>query len=197
MVPTRTHTMAKTGTLLAATLLLATAASACGAQRVAFLHTYRQPGRLEGEDLKRLQFFVSQDLVLRRVVDTSEHEVTEDHAYRSVDGQLMEEIELPAGTPGLVNKVEGDTLWISFEEDGALPFQYLPKVEGEVGETYRFPYRNGRGLRYRGQYYKVVSGGLGSAVDTFLLVQAEWDSQMQDQRRTLPGRRITEITASN
>jgi len=183
--------------LLAATLLLGFAASACSSQQVAFLHKYRQPGRLGGEQLKQLQFFVSQDLVLRRVVDTSEHGVTDDHAYRSVDGQLMEEISLPEGTPGLVTKVEGDTLWVSFEEDGALPFQYLPKVAGEVGETYRFPYRNGRGLRYRGHYYRVMAGGLGSAVDTFLLVQAEWGSRMEDERRTLPGRRLADTTASN
>ncbi len=187
--------MRRSAHLLLGTLLLATLATACSSQRVAFLHDYRQPGQLGTGELKQLQFFVSQDIVLRRIVDTSEHGVTETHAYRAVQGELREEIVLPAGTPGLVTKVEGDTLWVSFEEDGALAFQYLPRVEGEIGETYRFPYRNGKSLRYRGDYYKVVAGGLGSMQDTFLLVDAEWGSRLEDERRTLPGRTLAEHAA--
>lgn len=172
--------------------LFALGLSACGTSRVAFLHAYRQPGKLGGQELKRLQFYVSEDIVLRRVEDTSEHGVTSEHAYRAVQGQLEEVVELPRGTPGLVTKIDKDTLWVSFEEDGALPFQHLPKVDGETGETYRFPYRLGRRLRYRGHYFEVIEGGLGDGPDTFLLVEAEHGLRMEDQRRTMPGRRLAD-----
>jgi len=172
--------------------LLALGASACTTSRVAFLHAYRQPGKLGAQELTRLQFYVNKDIVLRRVEDTSEHGVTSEHTYRAVKGQLEEVIELPAGTPGLVTKVDGDTLWVSFEEDGALPFQHLPKVEGEIGETYRFPYRLGRRLRYRGNYYEVVEGGLGDGRDAYLLVEAEHGLKIEDEHRKMTGRRLAD-----
>lgn len=183
--------------IIVATLALAGALAGCGTSRVAFLHAYRQPGKLGAEELKKLQFYVSKDIVLRRVEDTSQHEVTHEHAYRAIDGTLREVIELPAGTPGLVTKIDGATLYVSFEEDGALPFQYLPKVAGEVGETYRFPYRPGKRLRYRGEYYEVVEGGLGDGLDTYLLMEAEWGRKMEDRRRTMPGRRLADRAAAD
>ena len=182
---------------IAAILTLAAALAGCGTSRVAFLHAYRAPGKLGADELKSLQFYVSEDIVLRRVEDTSQHQVTEAHAYRAIDGTLREVIELPRGTPGLVTKVEGSTLWVSFEEDGALAFQYLPKVEGEIGETYRFPYRPGKHLRYRGEYYEVVEGGLGQGRDTYLLMEAEWGRKMEDRHRTMTGRRLADRGAAD
>jgi hypothetical protein len=176
-------------------LLIAAAfgATACASQRVAFLHEYRAPGRLSAKQLEGLQFFVSQEILLRREVDTSEHRVTDDHAYRFVEGKLVEEIRLPAGTPGLVTKVQPEQLLVSFEEDGMLPFEHLPAVDGVAVDGYRFPYQNGRKVKYRGAFYEVISGGLGQVIETYLLIDAKWSSRFEDERRTLRGRTIAEL----
>ena len=170
--------------------LATTAAAGCGSQRVAFLHSFREPGRLDGPALKKLQFYVSHDLVLRRTVDTSEHLVTQEHVYRSVDGELIESVEIPAGTPGLVVGVKGDLLLVSFEEQGALPFQHLPKVAGASNETYRFPFRNGKTVKYGGHTYRVIEGGLSSEDEAQLLVEAEWGSKFEREQRTVNGRTL-------
>lgn len=185
--------MARTISLLALVGLLAASAAGCTTQRVAFLHSFREPGRLDSPELKKLQFYLSEDVILRRTVDTSEHLVTRDHVYRTVDGELVESVEFPAGTPGLVVGVKGDQLLVSFEEEGSLPFQHLPKVAGESNETYRFPYRNGKLVSYRGHAYKVISGGLSSTEEAILLVEAEWGSKFEKERRTVSGRTLAEV----
>ncbi len=167
-------------------------AAGCASQRVAFLHDFRAPGRLSPKQVEGLQFFVSDDLVLRRQVDTSEHAVTRDHAYRFVDGEMIEEIRIPAGTPGLVVKVEPERLWVSFEENGVLPFDHLPSTAGLEAEGYRFPYQNGRKVKYRDAFYQVVAGGLGKDRETFLLIEAEWATRFEDQHRVISGRTLAE-----
>jgi hypothetical protein len=169
-------------------LLLGLILSGCASQRIAFLHEYRGPGRLTAKQLEGLQFYVSREIVLVREVDTSEHQVTADHRYRFVDGTLVEEIRLPAGTPGMVIEVEQGRLFVSFEEDGALPFEHLPALEGVAPEGYRFPYKNGRKVKYRGAFYEVIAGGLGQERETYLLIDADWGSRFEDQRRVLPGK---------
>ena len=173
--------------LLAIGLIL----SGCASQRIAFLHEYRAPGRLSPKQIEGLQFFVSQDIVLRRELDTSEHQVTKDHAYRFVDGKMVEEIRLFAGTPGVVTKVEPERLLVSFEEDGVLPFEHLPSLDGVAVEGYRFPFKNGRKVKYRDAFYEVIAGGLGQVHETYLLVDADWGTRFEDQRRVLPGRFAT------
>jgi hypothetical protein len=138
--------------------------------------------------LQGLQFFVSRDIVLRREVDTSEHRVTSDHVYRFVDGKLVEEIRVPAGTPGVVTKVEPNRLLVSFEEEGALPFEHLPAIDGAAIDGYRFPYKNGRKVQYRDAFYQVIAGGIGEVRETYLLIDAHWGTRFEDQRRVLPGR---------
>jgi hypothetical protein len=162
----------------------------CASQRIAFLHDYRAPGRLSAKEIEGLQFFVSQEIVLRREVDTSDHQVTADHQYRFVDGRLMEEIRVPALTPGLVVKVEAQRLLVSFEEEGVLPFEHLPEHDGAAADGYRFPYQNGKKVKYRDAFYEVVSGGLGQELETYLLIDAQWGTRFEDQRRTVRGRTI-------
>jgi hypothetical protein len=176
-------------------LLLGLISSGCAAQRIAFLHDYRAPGRLTAKQLEGLQFFVSGDIVLRREVDTSQHQVS-DRVYRYVDGKLVDEIRLPAGTPGMVTKVEDGRLHVSFEEEGALPFEYLPAMEGAAPEGYRFPFKNGRTVKYRGAFYQVIAGGLGQKYETYLLIEADWGSRFEDQRRVLPGRVVASTNTS-
>jgi hypothetical protein len=171
-------------------LALGATLAGCSSQRVAFLHSFREPGRLDGDALKKLQFYLSEDVVLRRSVDTSEHLVTREHTYRSVDGELVESVEIPAGTPGLVVGAKGDLLLVSFEEEGSLPFQHLPKMSGHSNETYRFPYRNGKLVKYRGHTYKVIAGGLSSTEEAMLLVEAEWGSKYEREKRTVGGRTL-------
>lgn len=176
--------------------------SACTVGRVAFLHGHRAPKGLEDEQLKNLQFYVSRDIVLRRDVDTSEYSVTEDATYVVVNGRLVDEIILPEWTPGLIVKATKKALWLSFEKEGSLKFEFVPDEAGypmiaddknlNTSFSYRFSAKPGTKVKYNNKTYEVISGGLGDEGDTFLLVDMTSLERSENTSRTLPGRLISE-----
>ncbi len=176
-------------TLKAALALLLLGSAGCATQRVPFLHRYRAPKGLDRAELKKLQFYVSNDLVLRREVDTSDDLVTQDHVFRSIDGRRVEEVHLPKGTPGLVVRAEASRLFVSFEKKGELVFEVLPGIVGK-STAYHFPFRNRKKVLYRGKIYRVIQGGLDDRLPSSLLVDARWESRFEDRRRVIAGRSL-------
>ncbi|NUO00978.1 MAG: hypothetical protein HUU01_10230 [Saprospiraceae bacterium] len=70
------------------------------------------------EDLKRIQFYVSDDIVMRRELGTGSTEITSGKV-RVVNGRQVEEIVIRRGTPGiLLFKPKENRFAVSFEDGG-------------------------------------------------------------------------------
>ena len=118
--------------------------------------------RLESR-LPRVQFYLSRDLVLRREMETTEEVIDiPSHRIRIERDRRILEIEFPAGTPGVLRDVDGDTLWVVFEDraDGlfrSLPFRRTPirTAASDMDDPANFVYQFAESrVRYEGAWFE-------------------------------------------
>jgi hypothetical protein len=95
--------------------------TAC-ARLVPFTHELRVEHNLKAEDLKNLQFYVSNDIKLRRELESGGRQVTGGHRLLVISGKTIEEVVVPEGTPGVAVAVDDTTLSISFEPGSSMVF---------------------------------------------------------------------------
>ncbi len=81
------------------------------------LFTEANRGHLEqkGIDMSRVQFFTDKELILRRLDPTTDTQVANGE-IRQVDQENTDELRIPRGTPGLLEKMDDGMLWINFED---------------------------------------------------------------------------------
>ena len=112
-------------------LIAAAAVVLSGCGKPAFTMAVRERYNLAPVDMRRLQFYTSGEIVLRRELPTVQRGTSGNTLLMS-DGVVVEEIVIPMKTPGVALRVEGDFLLISFSRehpDRALWF--TTKKEGE------------------------------------------------------------------
>ena len=144
-------------------------------------YTHRQSFSLNEDDLKKIQFYVSEDVVAQ---------VKEPTATQS--------FLIPSMTPGVVTAAGPNWVKVSFREGGAdVPFVADPKQndsryyiasEVEGGKSFRRVTEvPGRVFIYKGTQLNLVSGA-----DAMLLV--DWDSwdKVAERRKVTDGRRVGE-----
>jgi hypothetical protein len=68
-------------------------------------------------ELQQIQFYVSDDIVLQRYLSGTEKSI-EGGVVKMVNGREVEEIMIPAGTPGVVTGTSGNILHVSFDNSG-------------------------------------------------------------------------------
>ena len=74
---------------------------------------------LSDPEIKHLQFYTSETIILRRAAAESERALSPQHQFRMINGTLVEEVVIPAGTPGVVVSVDALGLVLSFEDSDA------------------------------------------------------------------------------
>jgi hypothetical protein len=125
---------------LIAALMASSAFSSGCASLVPFTQEIRSQHNLTDDDLQHLQFYVSNEVTLRREIE-SRGRIISGGQLEVTSGKLVEEVVIQEHTPGVVVTVGGDALAISFEEGSALTFSLqsgsvepLPlRVEPETG----------------------------------------------------------------
>lgn len=128
------------------------ALSSC-ATKSPFTQEVRQKYKLTDQELKSIQFWVSDDVVLHREV-TDNNEVGTDRGTLKVEsGRTIEEVIIRAGTPCVVQEVMDDKkLVLSFGEG---PSEML--VFGDVAKN---------GVRFRrGHYYTMLAADFHNGRD--------------------------------
>lgn len=103
--------------------------SACSPSLSPFTENLRERYNWSEADLKKIQFYVSQDIVLRRDLSSSEARIEDGGKIKTVGGRKVEEVIIRAGTPGVaVFTPKEDRIAISFEKSGKyLMFGANPK----------------------------------------------------------------------
>lgn len=79
--------------------------SASGCATTEFTESYRQMHALGDNDLKRVRFYTSSDLVLQRVSAVRDPSAAEGGVFSAAPSNMVQEIVIPAGTPLVLLKV--------------------------------------------------------------------------------------------
>ena len=100
-------------------LAIALFLSSCSVYLSPYTSQVQQETQLNEEQLKKVQFYLSGDIILYRAFGNSETQITGGE-LKVVNGQQVEEIVIASGTPGVVIGVTPDNnLMVSFEVDGS------------------------------------------------------------------------------
>lgn len=147
-------------------LLFICAMLTCTCTRTYAPFTFEHRLLFEGK-LDKIQYYINQEVTLRRNLK-SEERIIEDrtHRVRIERNRKILEITIPQYTPGILDRIKGDTLYIRFEnipdgQDRTIPFSH-PK--------------EGKGDRYEFREDTIVYGG-----ETFAVVLGKQDVPVSEQ----------------
>jgi hypothetical protein len=175
----------------------------------AFTEAVRARFGLAPRDMERIQFFTSRDIVLQREIGDQSKTLSA-NGLSIREGVRIEEIEIPAHTPGVALRVEGDYMLISFSRehpDRALWFALkrtddkivlpdahdfeLVHLENPFVEPGPFKPHWSKGflVSYAGQKYHVVDGSTWSA---HLLYDLDESFAKDKVRQQPPGWRLSD-----
>lgn len=147
-----------------------------------------QTHRWEEADLKKVQFYLSEDVVLRRELSTGESAIEEGKIIME-KGRRVEEVVFPEGTPGILAFMPKENrMAVSFEsgKDKFLMFGPNPKANNRYvllasDWNRRVGYVNYNGKRYRTSADNAFAG---------LLVDLDHINKTTVQRRRAKGRTV-------
>jgi hypothetical protein len=96
--------------------LVALFVGACSPTLSTFTRDIYTDQNLSDSDLKQIQFFLSEDLVLYRYLDEKGNFQINDGSLRIKNGRKTQEIVIKAGTPGVfISRPKADSFAIAFE----------------------------------------------------------------------------------
>jgi hypothetical protein len=167
-------------------IAILTIISSCSPRLSVFTYEIYRSGSWSERDLKRVQFYVSNDIVLRRNIGNSSARI-ESGKIKIIDGTRWEEIIIRAGTPGvLVFAPDNERLAISFESDNRY-LMFGPKSKGGEYVLLASKWERDRGLvKYGEETYETPS----SSAYAFLQVDARHVNQSSSNRRVAKGRSV-------
>jgi len=158
----------------------------CAPQRVAFTQGIRTHYDLGGEELKKLQYYVSSDITLQRDFRREEGEISKSHKLVTKEGGLVEEVLTPTGTPGIATEVGETSLAVSFEPGSSLMFG-SPPTDRDPERKYKLSAKRWTDyygeIVYDGKTFYAVEGS-GRA---YLEVGLESLDAVEKKKKVLPG----------
>lgn len=150
--------------------------------------------RLQDDEMLGLQYYLSDTIVLRREDRSGTREVDRGRLVEDA-GQLVDEVVVEAGTPGIAKHLPGGAIEVAFEEGDTLTFSpaYSSDLYHLTGDYDYWGDERAYVVEYRGGYYRAV----GDSRHAHLLIDRQFRFEAADQSRYLPGRRLTGSNYSN
>ena len=137
-------------------------------------------------ELKRIQFYVSQDIVLKRELTGAKSEIISGK-IKMEKGRKIEEVVIKKGTPGVYTfSPKDDRFAVSFEDDRYLIFGPSPKNRNRYVLRASEWNRNSGKVNYDGKLWRVSSDAAYAA----LLVDMKKINRTDVNSRTAKGRRV-------
>jgi hypothetical protein len=203
---------------IAAASLLALFATGCHTGLVDFTHELRDQHRLSNDELKNLQYYVSDTITLRKELESGGKQITGNHKLILVEGKTIEEVTIPAKTPGIALAVTDHSITVSFEQGTSLVFAASGGDSGASAPRSSFasppdPFPGNNPDRpqplpiaadqvYSG-YYSLVMGptstvtfqgkvfeAINDSIKAHLMIDSESLEQKVQNNKTLPGLRL-------
>ncbi len=160
--------------------------SACAPQLSPYTQKLQTNSNLTEDELKQIQFYLSHDVVLYRTLSNSETSIFKGE-LKVVNGEKVEEVIIPAGTPGLVIGKQRDALMVSFDNDDSyLRFAPYPGVGGKYTLMAKdWDGKTGH-VDYDGKEYKTSATGSTA----YLLLDVDKKGSVTINSKEAPGRKL-------
>lgn len=170
--------------------------SSCSLNRMYFTVSSKQEIEKAGVDLTQVQFYNSDEIILARQISKEEVKVAEGKV-RIENGKNIEEIIIPANTPGVCELNDEKTLKISFETGDGRSIPFLVERQNDVvvsGSYFKIGakewVRSDRGRRvgkvdYAGQVYNLVRG-----VESRLMIDKAVLNKVERKTHVAKGRKL-------
>lgn len=141
------------------------------------------------DDLRRIQFYLSDDIVLSRRLNSGESQIT-NGKIKIIDGRKVEQVRIAKGTPGvLLFTPKDDRFAISFEEgddDLFLMFGPNPNIKDRYALLAKEWKRNTGKVSYDGKLWDVDS----NSAYAVLMVDVRRIGETEYKGRTAQGRKV-------
>lgn len=177
----------RTGIFLLTLVLL----TSCSPRLTPFTQDLYEQNRWTESELKKIQFYLSDDIVLRRQYKAGESTI-QGGKIRMVDGREVEEVFFKKGTPGiLLFTPKNNRFAISFESDGNerfLMFGPNPRAGDRYVLLARDWDKRSGDITYDGKTYTTPSANAFA----HLLIDLRRIQKMELESRTARGRKIEE-----
>lgn len=174
--------------ILFASAVLSTLLASCAPTLTPFTQELYDKHRWTDSELKKIQFYLSEDVLLKRQMSSGESHIT-GGKIRIEDGRRIEEIRIPSGTPGvLLFKPKEKRFAVSFEsndDDLYLMFGPNPKLKNRYALLAKeWDDEQGK-IHYNGNLYDVDAKSALAAlmVDMKKTGTTEYDSRKAEGRR--------------
>ncbi|MBD3236493.1 MAG: hypothetical protein GF330_07305 [Candidatus Eisenbacteria bacterium] len=144
--------------------LSATFGSGCGRGLRHFTHVDRMKYSSQIHDI---QYYVSEDAVFSRMMESYEEGVAPDHTIRTLQQYRIEEMAIGERTPGILVGERGDTLLVSFEPPVAGRERYFRFIHQKDHYCLEIPFRPGENqlsgycVPYAGKCYFLGTVAIG------------------------------------
>ncbi len=152
---------------------------------VPFTQQLKEQNNLKPEELKSIQFYTSNDLVLRRGENKDTKE-TSNGELNIVKDAKMEEVFIKAGTPCVIKEVvDGNRVTVSFDK-GAAKYLVFGSINNRDGyyTLMALDWKNGKGKVNYGEKTYMSSPG---SKDVFLVLKMKTLEQFQVDRQVEKG----------
>lgn len=168
--------------------LVALVTTSCSPRLSPFTKRLQQENKWSSSELKQIQFYLSQDIVLYKQASSGDSKI-EDGKIRMVDGKRVKEIVIPKGTPGvLIDLPKQNRFAVSFEngDERFLIFGPNPKRGNRFVLLAKEWNRNRGKVVYGGEnYYTRGENALAT-----LMVDLKKSRKVSVKSRTAKGRKI-------
>lgn len=167
----------------------------CSSSRKSFVpFTKDLKARLEKEniDLKQVQFYTDQKIILTRNLGEQKLAVTSG-VVRLEKGQYLNEVIIPAFTPGVCESAENERMMISFEK-GSNTLAFGPGSGYTFNEfsPYGAEWRNGTAaVAYDNNKYRARCGSCQDLASVTLVIKKSTLDKMERKSRTVKGRTVS------
>jgi hypothetical protein len=170
---------------------LSSSASAADTSFVPFTKALKDLVDKNNLDLKKVQFFIDQKLIMKRSLGMQKVDV-KSGVIVFENGEYMQEIIVPAFTPGVCEHALGNQLQISFETpNNNITFAALSDNIYFRLLGHNWDQRYGTAdIVYDNQTYKVRCAACTSAGDAKLLVRKNQMEKLQNSHRVVEGRKV-------
>ena len=173
--------------LLAAVLLII-GLSSCSRSLTSFTEKLYDEQRWSDSELEKIQFYLSDDIILRRDAGSSQSRLDEGQ-IQIIDGRRVEQVRFKKGTPGVFVFSPGkDKFAISFEDnnDKYLMFGPSDKWSGRFVLLAKEWKRNRGKISYDGKIWNTSS----ESAYTALMVDLKKASKTKYKSKSVKGRKI-------
>lgn len=158
----------------------------CSSSRQIFTKELKNAAVNHDSDLKRIQFYLSRDVILTRRIDQTRSQINRGKILVK-DGSRYEEVIIRAQTPGLVLfSPDGERLAVSFDPDGAY-LMFGPKSKTGEYVLLASKWERNRGwITYGDKEYETSS----ESANAFLMADASFVRKVVANQKIVKGRQL-------